>query len=168
ECSARLRLNPWSRTALAADLLHVLGGRTFGALHDVELNTLAFGQRLEPLSFDRRVMNEAVLLPIIARDEAKPLAVVEPLDGSGRTHPRAPLSVAVFGARDERTYRSQMFLVIPALTTGSVPSDPPSRSRRGFVDSEEPCVFGTNTCPSRGPASLADKVTPTPPTHNAP
>src|SRR5690349_4480557 len=41
-----------------------------------------------------------------------------------------PFGVAVFGARDERTYRSQMWLVIPALTTGSVPSDFPGRSRR--------------------------------------
>src|SRR5678816_3423757 len=36
-------------------------------------------------------MNEAVLFAVLARDEAKPLAVVEPLDGPGRTHRTTPV-----------------------------------------------------------------------------
>src|ERR671937_554339 len=70
----------------AAELLDVLGGRALLALHDVELHALALGERLEPRALDGRVMHEAVLLAVVARDEAEALRVVEPLHGAGRTH----------------------------------------------------------------------------------
>src|SRR5204862_5734590 len=55
------------------------------ALHDFELDALAFGQRLEPLTLNRGVMHEAVLAAVFGRDETETLAVVEPLHGTGNT-----------------------------------------------------------------------------------
>src|SRR3569833_4478675 len=75
-----------TRRALAADLRHVLGGGALLALHDFELNALAFGKRLEALALDRRVMHEAILLAVLGRDESKALRVVESFHGTGRTH----------------------------------------------------------------------------------
>src|SRR5690606_24500436 len=56
------------------------------ALHDVKLNTLALGQRLEAVTLDGAVVDEAVLAAIIRRDETKALGIVEPLHLAGRTH----------------------------------------------------------------------------------
>jgi hypothetical protein len=60
------------------------------ALHDVELYPIAFGQALEALGLNRRMMDEAVLLTALGRDEAKALGVVEPLDRSGGAHCPTP------------------------------------------------------------------------------
>src|SRR5256885_9489040 len=46
------------------ELHNVLRRRALLALHDVELDPLALGQRLEALCLDRGVVNEAVLLPV--------------------------------------------------------------------------------------------------------
>src|SRR5262245_30199189 len=51
---------------------------TLGAGHHVELDLLTLGQRPEPLGTDRGVVDEDVA-PILARDEAVPLGIVEPL-----------------------------------------------------------------------------------------
>src|SRR6185503_16178618 len=67
---------------------HVLGGGTLGALHDVELNLVAFLQRLEPRGVDAGVMDEHVLLSILAGNEAEALLVVEPLHCSLGSHDR--------------------------------------------------------------------------------
>src|SRR5688572_14508953 len=75
---------------LAAELRHVLGGGTLLALHDVELDTLTFAERLESAALNRRVMNEAILLSILRRDEAEALRIVEPLYGACRTHSPSP------------------------------------------------------------------------------
>src|SRR5688500_12472941 len=40
---------------------HVLRGRAFLALHDVELHALTFVQRLEAAALDRRMVDEQVL-----------------------------------------------------------------------------------------------------------
>src|SRR5881296_3680563 len=53
------------------------------ALHDVELDPLALGQRLEALRLDRGVVHEAVLLAVLGCDKAKTLRVVEPLHDTG-------------------------------------------------------------------------------------
>src|SRR5947207_15679593 len=53
------------------------------ALDDVELDPLAFGQALEALGLDRRMMDEAVLLTVLGGDEAEALGVIEPLDRAG-------------------------------------------------------------------------------------
>src|SRR5438128_1985092 len=42
----------------------------------------AVGERAIALTDDRAVMDEQVLGPVIGRDEAKPLVVTEPLDGT--------------------------------------------------------------------------------------
>src|SRR5438874_12225125 len=61
------------------ELHDVLRRRTLLSLHDVELDALALGERLEPLRLDRGVVHEAVLLAVLRRDETEPLRVVEPL-----------------------------------------------------------------------------------------
>src|SRR5215210_5477047 len=43
----------------------------------------ALGQRLESVCVDAGVVDEEVLAPLVRRDEAEALVVVEPLDGSG-------------------------------------------------------------------------------------
>src|SRR5690348_3838743 len=69
------RMTRWCEVALrlARDLRHVLGGRTLLSLHDLELDEVTLGERLEAVPLDRRVMNETILLSILRRDEAKPL-----------------------------------------------------------------------------------------------
>jgi len=74
----------------STNLRYVLGGGTLLALHDVELDLLAFGERLEAVGLDGRVVHEAILRAVRGRDEAEALGVVEPLDGAGRTHGRTP------------------------------------------------------------------------------
>src|SRR5205814_4418006 len=59
-------------------LPHVCGLETLGPLHDVELQTLAFGQRLEAFARDRRVVDENILTAFLL-DETKTLRFVEPL-----------------------------------------------------------------------------------------
>src|SRR4029079_19476499 len=71
---------------LRAELGDVLGGGTLLALHDVELDTLAFSQRLEAVAIDGGVVNEAILLSVLGGDEAKALGVVKPLYFAGGTH----------------------------------------------------------------------------------
>src|SRR5262249_45973376 len=61
---------------LTPELDDVLGGRALGALDDVELDALTFGERPEALALDRRVMNEAVLLSAFGRDETEALRIV--------------------------------------------------------------------------------------------
>src|SRR5258708_7046598 len=56
----------------------VLRRRALLALHDVELDPLTLGQALEALGLDRRMVDEAVLLTVLGRDEAEALGVVEP------------------------------------------------------------------------------------------
>src|SRR5438045_2230618 len=60
----------------------VLRGWTLLTLHDVELDRLAFGKRLEAASLNRRMMDETILLAIGTREEAEALRVIEPLDRS--------------------------------------------------------------------------------------
>ena len=62
------------------------GFREFGlaepillALDDVELNTLTLRQGFEALALDRGVVDEAILLSVLGRDETEALRVVEPL-----------------------------------------------------------------------------------------
>src|SRR5690349_7080827 len=71
---------------LGAELGDVLSRRALLTLHDVKLDTLAFSQRLEAVAVDGGVVNEAILLSVLRRDEAKTLGVVEPLHFAGGTH----------------------------------------------------------------------------------
>src|SRR5688500_2688481 len=71
-----------------SELLHVLRGGALLALHDVELHALTLGEALKALALDARMVNEAVLLAVVTRDEAEALRVVEPLDGAGHAHCR--------------------------------------------------------------------------------
>src|SRR5260370_20113525 len=85
---------PWDGAArltasLAAGLQldDVLSRWALLTLYDVELDPLAFGERLEALCLDRGVVHEAVLLAILTRDETETLRVVEPLhDPSDTCH----------------------------------------------------------------------------------
>src|SRR5262245_6853809 len=67
-------------------LRHVLCSGPLLALNHVELDAIAFGQRLEAAALNGGVMDETVLLAVLTCDEAEPLRVVEPLDGPGDTH----------------------------------------------------------------------------------
>ena len=61
-------------------LCHILGRRTLLSLYDVELDAVAFAQRAEAVGLDRRLVHEAVFLPVFPRDEAEAFLVIEPLD----------------------------------------------------------------------------------------
>src|SRR6266536_2757842 len=87
------------------ELGDVLSGRALLALHDVELDALAFGERLVAAALDGRMMNEAILLTILGRDEAKALRIVEPLYRAGRTHCGTPKYCWRVGVRKCRTGR---------------------------------------------------------------
>src|SRR5260221_4327807 len=69
--------------AACLELHDILRRRTLLSLHDVELDPLTLGERLEPLCLDRGVVHEAVLLAVLGRDETKALRVVEPLHDTG-------------------------------------------------------------------------------------
>src|SRR3970040_2156600 len=71
---------------LRAHHSHVVRRRALLALHDVELDCVAFLQGLETVPLNGRVVDEAVLLAVIAGDETEALALVEPLHLAGRTH----------------------------------------------------------------------------------
>src|SRR5688572_7703901 len=85
----------------AAQLDDVLRRRALLALHDIELNPLTLGERLEAAPLNGRMMDEAILLTILAGDEAETLRVVEPLHGAGRTHCGTP-RCCVVGVREYR------------------------------------------------------------------
>ena len=53
------------------------------AVRDFERDLLAFLQRLESLTLDRREMREKVLAAVIGLDESETLRIVEPLDRTG-------------------------------------------------------------------------------------
>src|SRR5437899_2634537 len=65
------------------ELHDVLRRGTLLPLHDVELNPLTLGERLEPLCLDRGVVHEAILLTVLRRDKAETLRIVEPLHDPG-------------------------------------------------------------------------------------
>src|SRR6185312_2232824 len=56
--------------------------RALLALGRLEFDFRALGEALEACAGDTAVMDEEVLPAVVRRDEAVPLAVVEPLDGS--------------------------------------------------------------------------------------
>src|SRR5207237_8934807 len=65
---------------LGLQLYDVLRRRALLALYDVKLHAVTLGQALEALGLDRRMMDEAVLLTVLGRDETTALSVVKPLD----------------------------------------------------------------------------------------
>src|SRR2546422_610737 len=66
------------RSAGVLLLAHVLRLQPLGTLHHVELHPIAFSERAEPVHLDGGVMDKDVLAALL-RDEAEPLAIVEPL-----------------------------------------------------------------------------------------
>src|SRR6476659_3274753 len=70
----------------STNLRYVLGGGTLLALHNVELDLFAFGERLEAATVDGGVVNETILLAVLRGNESKTLCIVEPLHSSGGTH----------------------------------------------------------------------------------
>src|SRR5229473_1495855 len=81
--AARLTAN----LAAGLQLDDVLSRWALLTLYDVELDPLAFGERLEALCLNRGVVHEAVLLAVLRRDETETLRVVEPLhDPSDTCH----------------------------------------------------------------------------------
>src|SRR5688500_12682464 len=82
---------------LPSDLCDVFRRWALLALHDVELDFLAFGQRLEAAALNRRVMHEAILGAALRRDETETLLIVEPLDCADRTHCETSLSEKNWG-----------------------------------------------------------------------
>src|SRR5205085_1206973 len=70
----------------AAEPRHVLRGGALLPLHDVELDALAFVERLEAAALNGRVVHEQVFAAVLGRDEAEALVVVEPLHCAFRAH----------------------------------------------------------------------------------
>src|SRR6185503_3045001 len=113
-CRSNKRARPFGRALvvlwnreLAADLRYVLGRGALGALDDVEFDALAFGEGAEAAALDRRMVDEAILLTTLGRDEAEALRVIEPLHGAGSAcHTNTPKNVDVSSEyRGNRTYR---------------------------------------------------------------
>src|SRR4051812_39536823 len=107
---ARLRgASPHPRGVTGSDstsqLRHVFGRWALLSLNDIELDAVALGEGFEAPALDRRVVDEAVLLPVLTSDEAKPFRIVEPLDGSGGTHGPTPKIICCVGVRRCRTNR---------------------------------------------------------------
>src|SRR5207249_1418768 len=75
ERGARSRLLP------GQDDVRRLGA--FRALTLLIRDARTLGKRLEAATGDVRVMHEEILRPLVRGDEAIPLRIVEPLDGSG-------------------------------------------------------------------------------------
>ena len=71
--------------ASTRQLRHVLGSWSLRSLHDIELDAVTLGQRLEAVALDRGVMYETVL-SIFGRDEAEAFPIIELLDGASSTH----------------------------------------------------------------------------------
>src|SRR5262249_52814026 len=71
---------PWS-DRFSLDGLDVRGLRALVALNDFERHALTLGQRLVAVHHDRRDVDENVIVPV-ARDEAVPPLVREPLHGA--------------------------------------------------------------------------------------
>lgn len=69
-----------------SDFAHVGGLWAFRAFYDFKLHPITLSQGTESFAFDRGVVDEYVLSTLL-RDEAEPLAVVEPLDGTFRHDP---------------------------------------------------------------------------------
>jgi len=65
------------------------GLKTLGSLGHVVLHRCSLAQSSKAFSLDRAVMDEHVLT-ICASDEAKALGIVEPLHGTGFSHPGTP------------------------------------------------------------------------------
>jgi len=62
-----------------------------GALALLELDASALGEALEAIAGDVAVVHEEILRALLRGDEAVPLAVVEPLNGSGCHRKTPPL-----------------------------------------------------------------------------
>ena len=74
------------------------------ALGRLELDARTLGEGLEALARDRAEMDEDVLAALIRGDEAIPLRVVEPLNGSGCHICTPPLeALNVLGGAEVRT-----------------------------------------------------------------
>src|SRR5262245_42869009 len=67
----------------ASALPDVAGLQALRTLHDLELDSLSLGERLEALSLNRGEVHEHVLAAFL-RDEAEALRIVEPLHGTRR------------------------------------------------------------------------------------
>src|SRR5690606_29170511 len=59
-------------------------GRALLALHDVELDPLPLREAAEAVGLDGGVVDEAVLVSVLGRDEAESLGIIEPLHRSCR------------------------------------------------------------------------------------
>src|SRR5580765_6478056 len=106
------RFSEVTSLSLVAQSHHVLGGGTLLPLHDVELDALALGQRLEAAALNRRVMDETILLSILGRDEAKALGVVEPLHFASRTHVYSLLEIVLCSGCGDAVRPTQRAFVI--------------------------------------------------------
>src|SRR5438309_870496 len=67
----------------ASDRADVLRLQALRALHDLELDLLAFRERAEPLRLDGGVVAEDVSAAVVLGDEAEALRIIEPLHGTG-------------------------------------------------------------------------------------
>src|ERR1700747_1988815 len=77
----------------------------------LELDLRALGERLEALARDRAEVDEHVFAALVRGDEAVPLRVVEPLDGSG-CHISTPPSAEVLNGQEAQRKRNRYSLVV--------------------------------------------------------
>src|SRR5262245_48103392 len=81
----------WRRSfGSTTQLGHVFGGRSLLPLDDIELDALTFRQGLEASALDCGMMNEAILLSVLGRDEPEALRIVEPFYSASRPHRPTP------------------------------------------------------------------------------
>src|SRR5439155_2244395 len=85
-----------------------------GAFAHLELDLRTFGQALEALPGDVRVVDEDVLRPVLGLDEPVALGVVEPLDGSGCHQKNTSLARSRTGMK---ALRAQAELVLAGAGT---------------------------------------------------
>src|SRR5581483_3914372 len=81
-----LRFEKETTGSASGDLAHVFGRWSLLTLNEVELHGFTLGERLEAATRDGAVVDKAVLVPSVWRDESEPLRVIEPLHFAGRTH----------------------------------------------------------------------------------
>src|ERR687895_274174 len=87
------------------------------ALTRFELDARALGEALEAVTGDVAVVDEEILRSLVRGDEAVPLAVVEPLDGSGchKKTPPLPTHEQVRKAQNANRTRSRSARTVARL-----------------------------------------------------
>src|SRR4029079_17269360 len=94
------------RRVLAAGGRDVHSLRSLTALLRLVLDASALGQGPEPVHLDVGVVDEEILAPLVRRDEAVALRVVEPLHSSGRHYTSLQTTCTSLAGEAQSTHTS--------------------------------------------------------------